>query len=146
MNEPVKALIDKLEDWLSTGLDILRDFKQVLESTPKPVIEQPEADFLARGSQVYARVLKSRNQLLIIPIESFGVKADDKAVKWLEREPFRHAAEKHGLKVSFEEKNGLLEKIKVEGALTPEIVDDLLKPALWALEKASERPSATGQA
>ena len=137
--ETVFGLINKLEDWLRGGLEIIEDFRKTLEETPEEIIASPSTDFLSKGDKIYARLLKSDSQLQILPVESLGIKADDPAIRWLERHPFRKIAEKHGLKVVFEQKDRVLEKIKVEGKIDEEIMKDLLDPALWALEKAANR-------
>ena len=137
--EAVLGLISQLKDWLQQGLQILSEFQQAVESTPGPIIENPESEFLSKGSQVYARILRGRNEIGIYPIESLRVKVNDAAINWLQSKVFEKAAAKHGFKYEFLNRNGLLEAIKIHGEVSEEEVDKLLNATKWALQKASSR-------
>jgi len=135
--EAVKALIQKMIEVREQEIEELKGFLEALEATPQPIQETPEAEFLSKGSQVYARVLRRNGKLTIFPIESYAIKADDPAIKWL-RERFKKAAEKHpDFKFEFAEKDGRLEKISVSGNLAE--FERLQNATVWALEKAATR-------
>ena len=137
--DAILMLISHLKDWLHQGLEILSEFQQAVESTPGPIIETPESEFLSKGSQVYARILRGKNEIGIYPIESLKVKVNDAAINWLEKKVFEKASAKHGFKYQFVNRNGLLEAIKIHGEISQEEVDKLLNATTWALEKANSR-------
>ena len=137
--EAMLVLISHLKDWLQRGLEILNEFQQAVESTPGPIIENPESEFLSKGSEVYARILRAKNEISIYPIESLKVKVNDAAINWLQSKVFEKASAKHGFKYEFVNRNGLLEAIKIQGEVREEEVEKLLNATKWALEKASSR-------
>jgi len=135
--EAIKALLIKLIESRENEIQELKQLLQTLEQTPVEVIGNSEHELLGKGSQVYARVLRRNGELIIIPIESYGVKVGDPAVKWL-RGRFEKASEKHpDFKFEFVEKNGRLEKITVSGNLSE--FERLKDATVWALEKAASR-------
>ena len=135
--EVIKALLIKLIESRQSEIQELKQLLQTLEQTPAEVIENSEHELLGKGSQVYARVLRRNGELIIIPIESYGVKVGDPAVKWL-RGRFEKASEKHpDFKFEFVEKDGRLEKITVSGNLSE--FERLKDATVWALEKAASR-------
>ncbi|RLI82362.1 hypothetical protein DRP04_04125 [Archaeoglobales archaeon] len=137
--EAILILISHLKDWLHQGLEILSEFQQAVESTPSAIIESPESEFLAKGSQVYARILKDKNEVGIYPIESLQIKVNDAAISWLQNKVFEKAAAKHGFQYQFVNRDGFLEAIKVRGQVSQEEIDKLLNATKWAFEKASSR-------
>ncbi|RLG98293.1 hypothetical protein DRO19_04595 [Candidatus Bathyarchaeota archaeon] len=137
MSKTILMLISHLKDWLHQGLEILSEFQQAVESTPQPIQETPEAEFLSKGSQVLARVFKGKGEIQIFPIESLKVKADDRAIIWLKGR-FKAAKDKHpDFNFEFFSKDGILEKITVSGNLSE--FERLRDATVWALEKASSR-------
>ena len=138
MAEAVKALIKKLIEFRVREINELKSFLETLEVTPEPVLETLEAEFLSRGNQVYARVFRENNEISIFPIESYAIKAEDRAIKWLKKR-FREAKEKHpDFEFAFVVgKDGKLEKISVKGNL--EEYEKLQNAVIWALEKAGNR-------
>jgi len=137
--EAILILISHLKDWLQQGLEILSEFQQAVESTPDPIIENPESEFLSKGSEVYARILRAKNEISIYPMESLKVKVNDAAINWLQNKVFEKASAKYGFKYEFVNRNGFLEAIKIRGEIGQQEVDKLLNATKWALEKASAR-------
>ena len=132
--EAVLILISHLKDWLHQGLEILSEFQKAVEETPKEIIESPNSDFLTRKNKLLARLLKRENCLIVLPVESLRIKANDRAITWLKNQPLKAAEQKHGVKFVFEEDKGILRSIKLEGP--QEELEKLLQPISWALEKA----------
>jgi len=113
------------------------EFQQTIESTPQPIQETPEAEFLSKGSQVYARLLRKENEISIYPIESYGIKAADPAINWLKGR-FEAVAQKHpDFQYKFVEKDGKLREITINGNLQQ--FNSLKSPTIWALQKAADR-------
>lgn len=135
----VKALIQKMIEVREQEIEELKGFLEALEATPQPIQETPEAEFLSKGSQVYARILKDKNEVGIYPIESLQIKVNDAAISWLQNKVFEKAAAKHGFQYQFVNRDGFLEAIKVRGQVSQEEIDKLLNATKWAFEKASNR-------
>lgn len=144
MSEILKAYIRCEIEHLESKAESLRKLLKTIEESPKEILETPNADFLARGSQVYARILKCNGELSIFPIESLQIKINDKAIVWLRNKVYSRASEKHGFKFEFVDRNGLLSTIKIHGLTNEAEIEKLLKATLWALEKASERAKNEG--
>ena len=90
------------------------------------------------------RVFEASDRVEFIPVESLRIKADDRAVGWLQKNVLEKAKEKHGWNYQLmTDKNGLLDRIVVYGAKT-EDVKDLLNPIGWTFWTVSERPSGGG--
>jgi len=132
--EALKAFLTKFQDWLTNGLEIIQEFRETLEITPKELVEEPNSDFLTRKDKLVARLLRKENSLTILPVESLRVKAGDPAIIWLKNQPLKAAQQKHGVRFVFEEDKGILRSIKLEGPT--EELEKLLQPISWALEKA----------
>jgi len=141
MNQAIKALITKLIEARENEIKELRNFLETINETPEPIIEEPTADFLAKGSNILARILKNGDELQILPIESLQIKANDKAIQWLQNKIFQKASEKHGFKYQFIAEKDMLQAIKVQG-INEEEKDKLLNATKWALEKAADRAVA----
>jgi len=137
--EAIRALIAKLIELKEQELTQLKQFLETLNATPEAIIETPEAQFLSKGSKVYARILKGNNEIGIYPIESLQVKVNDATISWLQNKVFEKAAAKHGFQYQFVNRDGFLEAIKVHGQLSQEEIDKLLNATKWAFEKASSR-------
>ena len=137
--EILKAYLKSEIEYLEDRAKSLRELLKVIEETPKEVIESPNANFLAKGSQVYARFLRYNGELQVFPIKRLQIKVNDRAIVWLRNKVYSRASEKHGFKFEFVNENGLLSAIKVHGLTDEAEVSKLLKATLWALEKASER-------
>jgi len=132
--EALKAFCAKFEEWLQNGLQIVKEFEKALAETPKDIIKSPDSDFLTRKDKLLARLLKRENCLIVLPVESLRIKANDRAITWLKNHPLKAAEQKHGVKFIFEEDKGILRSIKLEGP--KEELEKLLQPISWALEKA----------
>lgn len=90
------------------------------------------------------RVFEAEDRVEFIPVESLRIKADDRAVGWLQKNVLEKAKEKHGWNYQLmTDKNGLLDRIVVYGAKTSD-VKDLLNPIGWTFWTVSERPSPSG--
>jgi len=139
MNQAIKALITKLIEARENEIKELRNFLETINETPEPIIEEPTADFLAKGSNILARILKNGDELQILPIESLQIKANDKAIQWLQNKIFQKASEKHGFKYQFIAEKDMLQAIKAQGINSEEEKQKLLNATRWALEKASTR-------
>ena len=99
---------------------------------------------LTYKNSLVGRVREADDRVEFIPVESLRIKADDRAVSWLQREVLEKAKEKHGWNYQLmTDKSGLLDRIVVYGAKT-EDVKDLLNPIGWTFWTVSERPSGGG--
>ena len=137
---PVKALLQKLIDLRQQEIEELKALHETLEQTPREVIENPECDFITRKGQVYARVLQRGNKLIVFPVESLGIRADDPAItRFLEPKVLEKMREKHGVQYRLETAEGskVLRAIVVEGKGYNR--NHFLNACGWALEKAAER-------
>lgn len=137
--EALKALIQKLIETRENEIQELKTFLASLNEMPKEIIETPEAEFLHKGDTLYARLLRKQGEISIFPVESLQIKADDMAIKWLQKKVFEKAALKHGFKFEFLNRNGLLSTIRIHGLKDEHEIEKLLNATTWALEKASSR-------
>ncbi|RLI19042.1 hypothetical protein DRO54_09225 [Candidatus Bathyarchaeota archaeon] len=137
--ETVKALIAKLIDFKEQEIRELKELLHTIEITPTEIAESPDANFLAKGEKVYARILRNDKELSIFPVKSLKIRTGDPAITWLKNKIFERASTKHGFQYKFLEKDGLLEAIKIKGSISDEQLEKLLNTCRWALEKASSR-------
>jgi len=137
--EALKALINKLIETKENEIQELKGLLQALEETPKEVVEQSDAQFLTRKDKLYARILKQDNKLIIMPIESLGIKVKDPAIiHFLQPKILDRMQKKHGIRYRLESKDGkTLRAIVIEGEGYDE--NRLLDACAWSLEKAANR-------
>ena len=138
--EMVLAMINKLEDWLRNGLEIIGEFKKTLEETPEEVIKHPEAKTLTRKNRLYGRIFEKDKKLIVFPVESLGIQASDPAItRFLEPKILEKMKEKHGVSYRLEKAQDgkTLRAIVVEGEGYDK--EKFLGACGWALEKAANR-------
>ena len=126
--ETVKTLIAKLIDFKEQEIRELKGLLHTIEITPTEIAESPDANFLAKGEKVYARILRNDKELSIFPVKSLKIRTGDPAITWLKNKIFERASAKHGFQA-----------IKIKGSISDEQLEKLLNTCRWALEKASSR-------
>lgn len=140
--EPIKALITKLIDFRENELQELKDFLKVLESTPEPIAEAPNASFLVYKSKIYARVLEDGEKLCVYPLPSLNISRNDPAITcFLQAKVLEQLKQKYGCQYRLEttEDGERLRAIVVEG--TGYDKKRFLNACAWSLEKAANRKS-----
>ena len=134
--------IENFGDLCSECLVEVSEFMEKLKDSRKKLPKNAENSFLDYNGKVVARVLKGEDRISVYPIASLQVSMDSKPIGWLKNEPLKSCSEKHGIKFRFEENNGILKAVHLEGEKAE--LEKLLKPIAWALAKASERANHEG--
>ena len=140
--EPIKALIAKLIDFRENELQELRDFLKVLEQTPEPITETPNASFLVYKNKTYARVLEDGEKLCVYPLPSLKISRNDPAVtRFLQTKVLEQLKQKYGCRYRLEiaEDGEGLRAVIVEGMGYDK--KRFLNACAWSLEKAANRKS-----
>lgn len=140
--ELIKALIAKLIDFRENELQELKDFLKVLEQTPEPITETPNASFLVYKNKTYARVLEDREKLCVYPLPSLTISRNDPAIaRFLQMKVLEQLKQKYGCQYRLEiaEDGEKLRAIVVIG--TGYDKKRFLNACAWSLEKAANRTS-----
>jgi hypothetical protein len=83
------------------------------------------------------RVHRVLDTVEFVPAESLTIKADDKAIGWLQREVLEKIKEKHGWNYQIVISKGVLDRVVIYHDLVKERVDELKNPFGWAFAAAA---------
>ncbi|MCD6241877.1 hypothetical protein J7K27_10290 [Candidatus Bathyarchaeota archaeon] len=131
------AQVEMLGDYCHNCYIEIKESTEKFKDSRKNLPKNAENSFLDYNGKPVARVLKGKDGISVYPIASLQVPIDSKPIGWLKNEPLKSCSEKHGIKFRFEENNGILKAVHLEGEKAE--LEKLLKPIAWALAKASER-------
>ena len=120
----------------------IKESVEKVKGSRKNLPKNAENSFSDYNGKPVARILKGEDGISVYPIASLQIPIDSKPIGWLKNEPLKSCSEKHGIKFRFEENNGILKAVHLEGEKAE--LEKLLKPIAWALAKASERANHEG--